>query len=286
MTMLISIVIPVYNTEKYIKKCLDSIRKQTIDFWECILVDDCSTDNTFNIIKEYQQKDSRFKIFQNEKNLGCGLTRRKAISLGKGDWFSFIDSDDYVNPTFLEDMLNACINTNSDISVCGTVDVSNKYIINNISKINNQFIYTDKEKLYYDYLWSDKVRQYNGNKLYKKYIIDKIEYSPLRFCEDSATTYKWLMEANKVVIIPKAHYYYVHHLDSNSNKNNDRLRKSIDTSKCIYEHWIFCNKNKYTTALNWLKKFVYPHVIYALFKLDFNSNEYKEVEFIANEMNI
>ena len=82
---MISIVIPLFNTSKYLKKCLDSIISQSYTDWECILVDDCSTDDSLDIALEYMSKDRRFKVHKNSENLGCGLTRRRAISLAKGE---------------------------------------------------------------------------------------------------------------------------------------------------------------------------------------------------------
>ena len=201
---MISIVIPLYNTSKYLRKCLDSLIAQSYPEWECILVDDCSTDDSLNIALEYMSKDRRFKVHKNSENLGCGLTRRRGISLAKGEWFSFVDSDDYIDNTFFEDMLNACIRTNSDIAVCGTYnrDENYNYIRQDIAE--REYI-TFKEELYRQYMTSSWILQYNGNKFYSRKVIDAVEYSELRFCEDSTTTYKWLWEANQAVVIPRSY---------------------------------------------------------------------------------
>ena len=98
---MISICIPVFNDSKYIRKCIESIIAQTYTDWECIICDDKSTDNTLECIPE----DPRIKVYKNEKNLGCGLNRRKCIELAKGDWFVFIDGDDYVKKDYLETLI-------------------------------------------------------------------------------------------------------------------------------------------------------------------------------------
>ena len=95
--MLISVVIPVYNVEKYLSQCLDSVINQTYKNLEIICVDDSSTDNSLEILKEYAQKDTRIKIIKNEKNLGLGLTRNEGVKVAKGEYIHFLDSDDWMN---------------------------------------------------------------------------------------------------------------------------------------------------------------------------------------------
>ena len=95
--MLISVIIPVYNVEKYLSQCLDSVINQTYKNLEIICVDDSSTDNSLEILKEYAQKDTRIKIIKNEKNLGLGLTRNEGVKVAKGEYIHFLDSDDWMN---------------------------------------------------------------------------------------------------------------------------------------------------------------------------------------------
>ena len=282
---MISVIIPLYNTSKYLKKCLDSIISQSYTDWECIIVDDCSTDNSYEIALEYMSWDKRFKVHKNAENLGCGLTRRRGISLAKGEWFSFVDSDDYIDNTFFEDMLNACIRTNSDIAVCGTYnrDENYNYIRQDIAE--REYI-TFKEELYQQYMTSSWILQYNGNKFYSRKVIDAVEYSELRFCEDSTTTYKWLWEANRVVVIPRSYYHYVHHDDSNSRKNNTPLQKAIDTCKCVYDHFLFCKRQGFDDLIEGLKEFVRPSVVQAIMQLDINEKEYLLIRKIKEDMGL
>ena len=98
----ISIVTPVYNTEKYLRDCIDSVIKQTFSNWELILINDCSTDNSQQIIAEFASLDSRVIGIQNEVNLGSGETRNKGIREARGKYLCFLDSDDRWKPTKLE----------------------------------------------------------------------------------------------------------------------------------------------------------------------------------------
>ena len=128
----VSVIIPVYNVEPYLKECLNSIINQTLKDIEIICIDDCSTDNSYQILEEYSKKDNRIIILKNEKNTGGPSTaRNKGIDLAKGDYLYFIDSDDYIENNFLEEMYNTAKEYNTDI-------VSNLNIIENN---NNNYIY-------------------------------------------------------------------------------------------------------------------------------------------------
>ena len=109
----ISIIIPVYNAEKYLDRCLNSILEQTYNNFELILIDDFSTDKSQEICKEFTKKDSRISLLVNEVNKGVSFTRNKGIYEAKGEFITFIDSDDWVNKTYLEDFFFFPILNNS-----------------------------------------------------------------------------------------------------------------------------------------------------------------------------
>lgn len=279
----ISIVMPAYNTEKYVGKCLKSIIKQSYKNWECIIVDDCSTDGTKDILQKFAQSDNRIKVYENRTNEGCGLTRRAAISLATGDWFAFVDSDDYIEEYFLAKMLNACKSSGAEISICGTKNRDSGY--NYLGQdVAEEFYCAKKERLYNEYMLSSWIKQYNGNKLYARRVIDAVEYSPLRYCEDSATTYKWLWEANFAVVLPQSLYNYIHHSDSNSNKGNEPLQKALDTVACVYEHYLFCKSHNFTHMYDRLRKFIQPHLLFLIESLDIEDIRYKFADDIRSQM--
>ena len=118
--MLISIITPVYNSEKFLKKCIDSILNQTYSNFELILVDDGSVDKSPQICDEYARKDSRIVVIH-QKNQGQAAARNKALDICKGDYISFIDSDDYVNPQMLEILMYTMQQSEADIAVCDYV---------------------------------------------------------------------------------------------------------------------------------------------------------------------
>jgi len=108
---LISIVTPIYNSKKYLPQCIESVLKQTYGNFEHILIDDCSTDESAKIVKEYQSTDSRIKFLSLEKNGGAGVARNKAIEMAKGRFIAFLDADDYWDENKLQNQLDAMLET-------------------------------------------------------------------------------------------------------------------------------------------------------------------------------
>ena len=120
----ISIIVPVYNVEQYINRCIDSLLGQTLKDIEIILVDDGSPDQCPQICDEYARKDSRIKVIH-KKNNGLGYARNSGLELATGEYIAFVDSDDYVNINMYEKLYNETINNNFDIVYCGFI-VENK----------------------------------------------------------------------------------------------------------------------------------------------------------------
>lgn len=117
----ISIIVPVYNTGRYLAKCIDSVLAQTYEDFELILVDDGSTDNSPEICDRYAEKDSRVRVLH-QKNQGQSVARNRAIEQMRGQWVLFIDSDDWVHPQMLERLRNAALTNKVGISICGYED--------------------------------------------------------------------------------------------------------------------------------------------------------------------
>lgn len=136
--MLISVIIPVYNVSKHLGKCLDTVLNQTFKDFEIIAIDDNSTDNSYEILKEYSKKDSRIIIFKNPHNIGAARTRNIGIQLARGKYLTILDSDDFFEYDFLEKMFNEAENTNSDLVLCSFykyVDNIKKDLLYNFSPV-------------------------------------------------------------------------------------------------------------------------------------------------------
>ena len=140
----ISIIIPVYNAERYLKQTLDSVLQQTYTNWEMIAIDDCSKDASFTILNDYANKDKRIKVFKNEVNLKVARTRNKAIELATGEWIAFLDADDYWMPEKLEKQYNCVVENTCSLSYTGTKFIKDDGISADICfKVPNKVTYKD-----------------------------------------------------------------------------------------------------------------------------------------------
>ncbi|WP_157146716.1 glycosyltransferase family 2 protein [Brachyspira pilosicoli] len=160
----VSVIIPVYNVEPYLKEALDSVINQTLREIEIICIDDCSTDNSYNILEEYAKKDNRIIIIKNEDNMGVGYSRNVGEKLAKGEYIHFMDPDDCISLNFYECMYNTGKKYNSDV-----VNTNHIYVNNggNLSPFyTNVFNY---KKIYDDYQYNVDFK--NLYSLDKKYII-------------------------------------------------------------------------------------------------------------------
>lgn len=116
---LVSVIVPVYNTDRYLKKCIESVLNQSYKEIEVLLVDDKSTDDSLKIIRNYATSDTRIRLIENEVNLGNGKSRNKAIEMATGRWVMFVDSDDYLEPNAVEELVRLASESESDVILSG-----------------------------------------------------------------------------------------------------------------------------------------------------------------------
>jgi glycosyltransferase involved in cell wall biosynthesis len=230
---LVSVIIPAYNSEKYIEKCLDSVINQTYKNIEIIIVNDCSPDNVEEIITKYKQKDSRIIYLKNKVNMGVGPTRNKGIDNAKGKYLYFLDSDDYILPNCIEELYNA-INEEDSFS-CTTIGYKN------IDGKITTFSRSKEELMLLEYP-SVCIRLFN------KDIIDSadIRFSNLRIGEDLEFVFKLLMYNDKVSFIEIPLFTYVIHNDSSIRTYN---KTQIDVLK------VLDNIEEYAKKINCYDKF-------------------------------
>lgn len=131
-TPLVSVIMPAYNAEAFIKEAIDSVRSQTITEWELLVIDDCSADDTCRIIEEISSADNRVKLLVNERNMGAAGSRNRGLDIFRGQYVALLDSDDYWYPQMLEKMLARAEETKADIIYCSyeLVDEQNKKVCN------------------------------------------------------------------------------------------------------------------------------------------------------------
>jgi glycosyltransferase involved in cell wall biosynthesis len=204
---LISIIIPVYNVEKYLPQCINSILKQTITNLEIILVDDGSLDNSGKICDEFSKLDNRIVVIHKENN-GLSSARNAGLEIATGNYVGFVDSDDWLDENMYETLLNLIKDTNADISCCKFFKTANGD--EKILPINNEVIesFNNLEGLnnFYTDLYTQTVVAWN--KLYKIQLFDNIIYPIGKIHEDEGTTYKLFYKANKITYTNRPLYYY------------------------------------------------------------------------------
>jgi glycosyltransferase involved in cell wall biosynthesis len=218
----ISIIIPVYNTSIYLKRCLDSVIKQSFNAIEIICVNDGSTDNSLEIITEYQSKDSRITIID-QKNQGLSAARNNGIKAASCDYLLFIDSDDTIHTDLCKEAYNTLQNDGSDIVFFQLNSVNNEGNTIRFSKTIPQH----KEDLLYS-LMSLQITTSASSFICKKSLFtdNKIEFPLQKLYEDTSTTYKLCYFAKKISSVNQALYNY--YIENEGSITNNFSRKHID----------------------------------------------------------
>lgn len=207
----VSIIIPVYNVERYLKECLDSIVNQTLTDIEIICVNDGSTDGSLGILEKYASEDDRIKII-NQENQGQGVARNNGLNLATGEFIGFVDPDDWIDESMYEKMYNSAIENDCDLVEClynkhyDTTNVTKKVVLKNIKKYYNKAfsLKSDKEYLFMGHcaiVW---------NKLFKRELILKhnIAFENSKINEDGIVSFSGRMYANKLFLLPLHLYFY------------------------------------------------------------------------------
>lgn len=235
----ISVIVPIYNVEKYLRKCIKSIINQTYQNLEIILVDDGATDNSGEICEEYAKKDNRIKVIH-KVNGGLSDARNAGIEVATGDYIGFVDSDDYIAEDMYQYLLDLLLLNQADISICG-YELVEENKIQNIKKIiaDRKEIW-DSKKAIIELLKQEKVHDYAWNKLYKKQLFDQVKYPYGRKMEDLGTTYQLFELSNYIVLGNQKKYFYLQREGSIVNQKNFELYR--DKYELTVERYQFFKK--------------------------------------------
>ncbi|WP_049962657.1 glycosyltransferase [Ruminococcus sp. HUN007] len=211
---LISVIVPVYKVEKYLDRCIDSIVNQTFKDIEIILIDDGSPDNCSKMCDEWGERDSRIVVIHQE-NQGLSAARNSGIRIAKGDYFTFVDSDDWISPTMISDLYEIINKHDADISICNFIRTDRK--------MNKEDSEDSKELVYSQEEFMKLIMRINGNrcihyawgKLYKRKVIDFDEHYPVGMLnEDVEGMFKAVIQSQKIVETNKIGYYYFNNTES------------------------------------------------------------------------
>ena len=278
MDKLLSIIVPVYNVEKYLRSCLDSIFNQTIDNFEVICVNDGSTDSSADILEEYAKEHKNMIVF-NQENGGLSMARNSGIKLASGKYIGFVDSDDFVDPNMFLSMVERAEQDNSQIVI------SNPYIYDMLTE--KTYVYRNMVDFLrlsllgaFSPLDHIKVFEYIGawDKIYLTEFIkeNKLSFIAKRIFEDAPFTYEALSIAQRVSVVKESYYYYRKNAGAcitdkeriNDNYKYDFLRNSKEIKEFLKEH--NCYEQVAPVFLEYLMRMGMYHHAYATTKKAFN----------------
>lgn len=231
MQELITVIINVYNREKFIKKCIDSVINQTYKNIEILIINDGSTDKTLDICKSY--KDKRIKIITT-KNQGLSLSRNVGIDNATGSYLYFVDSDDYIELDTIEFLYNLCKKYNSDFSTCEPLTIYDYSFTNKQPKKKDKIL--DKYEMLKKVLLAENSAGTTWNKLIKKELYNNIRFEK-RIVNDVVVTYKLVLKANKIVYSNQRKYYYLKHDGAVTKNGFKKLDRTTDYYKAVIERY-------------------------------------------------
>lgn len=226
MDSLISVIIPVYNVELYIKRCIESVISQTYKNLEIILIDDGSTDKSGKICDWYLKKDNRIKVVH-QKNQGLSVARNTGLNMATGDWIAFLDSDDWIAIDMYEKLLFLAKSNDADISSCNTINVDeNGSELEKKDYSDDIKIFNQKEMIA-GLLDQKYVRFEVWNKLWRKTLISNVRFVAGQVCEDVHFDRILFLKANKMVYIDHPYHFYLYKRPGNTNSSFKVQRFSI-----------------------------------------------------------
>lgn len=239
----LSVIIPIYNVEQYLRKCLDSVCNQTLEDIEIICINDCSPDNSLEILKEYQKNDNRIKIIDFNENKGSAVARNTGMEQAKGEYIGFIDPDDWIDLDFYEKLYNKAKDCSSDLVIGNIKTVLNKKEIKN----NNDFQIFSKERVFYGLFPLG---------LYKRDLLSKYSIKFLEGCmigEDRLLPIKACYYTRNFQIVEDVFYNQL--TRDNSATKNINERKILDfirSTKLVIEflNSVQMNERKKTVIVN------------------------------------
>lgn len=240
----LSIIVPFYNAEEYIKTCLNSILNQTFENFELIIINDCSTDNTLEILNTYIEKDTRIKLINHQHNLGVAGARNSGLKIANGDYVTFVDQDDWLNLNMYQDLMEKALANKADIVECN-YEENGPAILENMP-VNFS---AGKEKLneYITFLYKNNLSLALWNKIYN---LNKVKINNIDFidhgkveAEDFLFNLQFFYKIDSIKIIDKTYYHHTRHAKSLSFHKIDNYFEKTENLINIYLSYIEKDKN-------------------------------------------
>jgi glycosyltransferase involved in cell wall biosynthesis len=279
MQPLISIIVPFYNVENYLVRCLDSIVNQTYKNLEIILVNDGSTDSSLDICKRYSKNDSRIKIV-NKKHGGVSSSRNAGLDAVTGEYIGFVDSDDYIDENMYMELYNNLIENNCDIATCYFCRVYGDEFYTDYNFEFDKRIF-NREEAIKSILLDKELRVYLWTKLYSKKAFDNVRFPINREYEDIDVSISTLEKVDKVVFINKILYFYVNRESSIDNNYNDKNVK--DSLEMAYKRYKYVKDNYSDLSLYNIISMI-TRIVYTFIEMK-DKDKIKEYLYMIKEVN-
>lgn len=264
---LITIIVPIYNVEKTIRKCLDSIIAQTYSYWECILVDDGSNDASGSICDMYSSKDTRFKVIHKE-NGGVSSARQIGVDYAKGEYTIHVDPDDWVEQNMIENMASTAIRDNSDFIFCDYIVEKTNEVYNKVQKPNSL-----NPTVVLKEIIEGKLIGACWNKLIRTSYYKHSSFPlGINYSEDVIVMIQILKENPKISYIPEAYYHYMQYGNENSIINTNKKRLFENKYKFLTKMSEMCSYSEYSYGFDYR----YADLVISASKLNyFSKKEYR-----------
>lgn len=278
----ISIIVPVYNVEKYLDRCINSILKQDFKEFELLLIDDGSTDNSGEKCNEYKLKDNRVRVIH-KVNGGLSDARNFGLDLAKGDYVGFVDSDDWIDEKMYSTLYQLAIEYDADITTCGIKEWKNN---NNDNKnINNKITikeFSNSEAIYS--LYHNELSGYSAcNKLYRKSLFDNTRFPKGRIFEDASIMYKLYHFSNKIVYNDYKLYNYRKRDESITTQKVSNKRLDI---VLMFNELIPFIKNNYSYMASYIESMYFNSLRNIIVDIINENTFFEKEDIIENVSNI
>lgn len=257
---LLSVIVPVYNTEKYVGKCIESVLGQTYRNIELLLIDDGSTDKSGEICDKYAALDSRARVFH-KKHMGVSAARNFGLEIAEGEYVGFVDSDDHILPQMYEILIGSLNENNADISVCARTECEEGASVNSEPGENSVLVLNPREAIRDLFVSNRYIYHSMWDKLCRRSLLDGLEFPEARLYEDGAVTLRLIERSSKIAVTTARLYCYVKRQGSLTVGGFDRDRAYAWMERRIDAINYFEKKEDeegrlYATA--WLMRIVYP----------------------------
>lgn len=276
----VSIIIPVYNIEQFLPRCLDSVISQTYTNLEIILVDDGSTDSSGRICDEYAEKDKRIVVVH-KANAGVSAARNSGMDIVTGDYIGFVDGDDLVEPQMYEILVRNAVNAEADISTCQMDTISVDGVINNIYQHSVGTIPVDGivQNYFFD-SFTKSIMYSQCNKIFRKEIIQGLRYKGYKYCEDILFVFEALGKSEKIYYDDFVGYHYIH-------REKSAMTSTFSSNRLDYiaagEEIVAICDEKYPNAAAKARAWLYQHTLVLLRNILLLPDQSEYAEYIREK---